>query len=189
MHEIPAGRLRQVNRTPVNPQGDYVLYWMIAARRPHFNFALERAVEQARALGKGLVVLEALRCAYPWACDRLHAFVLEGMADERRRLRPHRRALPPLPGADRRRGQGPARGPGGARLPGGHRRLPGVLPAAHGGGGRGPSSPVRLEEVDGNGLLPLSATDRVVPLGLRLPALPAAGAPRRTSRTSRPPTR
>jgi deoxyribodipyrimidine photo-lyase len=26
-------------------------------------------------------VLEALRCDYPWASDRLHQFVLGGMAD------------------------------------------------------------------------------------------------------------
>ena len=38
-------------------------------------------------LGKPLVILEALRAGYPWASDRLHRFVLDGMADTARRLR------------------------------------------------------------------------------------------------------
>ena len=50
------------------------------ARRPGWNFALQRAVEWAERLGKPLVVLEALRCDYPWACDRFHRFILDGMA-------------------------------------------------------------------------------------------------------------
>lgn len=61
----------------------YVLYWMIAARRTRSNFALDRAIECAGMLGKPLVVLDALRADYPWASDRLHRFVIEGMADVR----------------------------------------------------------------------------------------------------------
>ena len=45
------------------------------------SFALDRAVGWARELGKPLVILEALRVGYPWASDRLHRFVLDGMAD------------------------------------------------------------------------------------------------------------
>lgn len=78
---IPASRLRTVNVAPINPRGAYVLYWMIAARRVHWNFSLEYAVHQALALNKPLVILEALRCDYPWASARLHRFILEGMAD------------------------------------------------------------------------------------------------------------
>jgi deoxyribodipyrimidine photo-lyase len=40
--------------------GDYVLYWMTAFRRTTYNFALQRAVEQANELGKPLLVFEAL---------------------------------------------------------------------------------------------------------------------------------
>jgi deoxyribodipyrimidine photo-lyase len=61
-----------------------VLYWMIAARRASWSFALDHAVAQANALGRPLVVLEALRCGYRWASDRMHAFVLAGMADNAR---------------------------------------------------------------------------------------------------------
>ena len=53
---------------------------MIAARRVHYNFALQRAVEFANELDLPLIVLEALRCDYPWASDRLHTFVLQGMS-------------------------------------------------------------------------------------------------------------
>ena len=53
---------------------------MITARRVRSNFALQRAVELANELRLPLIVLEALRCDYPWANDRLHTFVLEGMA-------------------------------------------------------------------------------------------------------------
>ncbi len=64
--------------------GDFVLYWMVAARRLRWNFALDRAVEWALDLGKPLVILEALRTGYPWASDRLHRFILDGMADNAR---------------------------------------------------------------------------------------------------------
>ena len=39
-----------------------------------------------RKLRKPLVVLEALRCDYPWASDRIHQFVLDGMAENACRL-------------------------------------------------------------------------------------------------------
>ena len=77
---VKSVRIRAVNDRPINSAGNYVLYWMIAARRANHNFALERAAAESRRLGKPLVVLEALRCDYPHASDRLHAFVLQGMA-------------------------------------------------------------------------------------------------------------
>src|SRR5512140_1248706 len=81
--KIPALRLRDVNGAPPRPAGKYVLYWMVAARRAAHSFALDRAVSRARALGKGLVVLEALRADHPYASDRLHRFILQGMAVQR----------------------------------------------------------------------------------------------------------
>ena len=83
---VPAVRIRLANAAPLRPGADYVLYWMTGARRTHYNFALERAIEWARALGRPLVVLEALRVAYPWANDRLHTFILQGMGDNARRF-------------------------------------------------------------------------------------------------------
>jgi deoxyribodipyrimidine photo-lyase len=83
---VPDIRIQVLNAGPVDGQGDFVLYWMIAYRRVSWNFALQRAVQWARELNKPLVVLEALRCGYPWASDRLHRFVLDGMADNARVL-------------------------------------------------------------------------------------------------------
>src|SRR5689334_15163945 len=78
---VPASRIRACNRAPLRDQGEFVLYWMIAAQRARDNFALQRAIEHARALQKPLVVFEPLRSDYPWASDRLHRFVLDGMRD------------------------------------------------------------------------------------------------------------
>lgn len=64
--------------------GDYVLYWMTAARRPFANFALQRAVSWANELSLPLVVFEPLRLTYPWASERLHRFVIDGMLDNAR---------------------------------------------------------------------------------------------------------
>jgi deoxyribodipyrimidine photo-lyase len=76
---VPAERVRVRNAAPVRPDGDYVLYWMVAERRLSWSFALDHAVALALELQKPLVILEALRVDYPWASDRLHTFVLEGM--------------------------------------------------------------------------------------------------------------
>lgn len=81
MPEIPELRIKTLNETSVNESGEFVLYWMVANRRMHWNYSLDRAVEWATKLGKPLVVLEALRCDYRWASDRLHWFVIQGMAD------------------------------------------------------------------------------------------------------------
>jgi deoxyribodipyrimidine photo-lyase len=54
---------------------------MIANRRTRYNFALDRALEHCRELKKPLLILEALRTDYTWASDRLHRFVIDGMAD------------------------------------------------------------------------------------------------------------
>ena len=78
---VPAIRIRNCNEAPILDRHRYVLYWMIANRRLSYNFSLDRALEHCRALRKPLVILEALRCGYPWASDRLHRFVIDGMAD------------------------------------------------------------------------------------------------------------
>lgn len=83
---VAQNRIRQANQAEVRPDGACVLYWMIAFRRLRYNHALQRAVDWARKLRRPLVILEALRCDYPWASERLHAFVLEGMEDNARRL-------------------------------------------------------------------------------------------------------
>jgi len=157
---VPEIRISKLNSAPLQPEGDFVLYWMIAFRRTRWNFALDRAIEWARKLGKPLLILEALRCDYRWACERFHRFVLDGMAEKLRRLSANAgvRYYPyvePAPGQSRG-----LLGALAARsclvvtddypcffLP----RM--VHLAAR-------AIPVRLESVDSNGLLPLRAADR-----------------------------
>ncbi|MCA9546704.1 MAG: deoxyribodipyrimidine photolyase, partial [Myxococcales bacterium] len=99
----PADRLTVLNDAPVRGGGDYVLYWMVAQRRSRHNWALELALAEARRLDRPLVVLEALRVDYPWASDRIHSFVIEGMAETSRAFEAagirHLAYLEPEPGA------------------------------------------------------------------------------------------
>src|SRR5690348_15918338 len=81
-------RVRSANSAPIRADRHFVLYWMIAARRTSWNFALDRAIAHAAALGKPLVVFEALEVDYPWASERLHRFVLDGMRDNAAAFRP-----------------------------------------------------------------------------------------------------
>ncbi|SRR6056297_1496865 len=78
---IPKLRHHDANEHSVRPDGDYVLYWMIAFRRTRFNFALQHAVDRANRCGKPLLIFEPLRTRYRWASDRIHRFIIEGMAD------------------------------------------------------------------------------------------------------------
>jgi deoxyribodipyrimidine photo-lyase len=133
---------------------------MTAFRRLSRNFALDRAVERARELGKPLLIFEAIRCGYRWASDRFHKFVLDGMAEHARALSgsgigyfPY---VEPLDGA----------GSGLLEALAAHACLvvaddapifflPRMLAVAAG------RSTVRMEAVDSNGLLPLRAADKV----------------------------
>jgi deoxyribodipyrimidine photo-lyase len=74
-------RITHANDRPVRVKGDHVLYWMIAARRSTFSFALDHALALAKQVERPLLVLEALRAGYRWASDRHHRFVIDGMAD------------------------------------------------------------------------------------------------------------
>jgi deoxyribodipyrimidine photo-lyase len=83
---VPAERLRAANEAPVRRDGAYVLLWATAFRRTSWSFTLDRAVEWSRELSRPVLVLEALRAGHPFASARLHAFVLQGMADNARTL-------------------------------------------------------------------------------------------------------
>ncbi|WP_437973869.1 deoxyribodipyrimidine photolyase [Sorangium sp. So ce295] len=157
---VPELRLRTRNAMPVREGGDYVLYWMIASRRTRYNFGLERAIAWSMALDRPLVVLEALRCGYRWASDRIHRFVIDGMADNARRLAAAGVAHHPY--------VEPAEGDGKGLLGALAARACVVvtddypcffLPRMVASAAR--QAPVRLEQVDSNGLLPMRAADRV----------------------------
>ncbi|MGD9159161.1 MAG: hypothetical protein PVG39_12190, partial [Desulfobacteraceae bacterium] len=87
MNYVPDIRIRKGNNSRINPDGDFILYWMIAYRRLTWNYSLDRALERAVELDKPLVVLEALDCDYKWASDRFHGFIIEGMKENGREAR------------------------------------------------------------------------------------------------------
>ncbi len=80
IRDVPSVRVRAENSAPVNTDGEFVLYWMTAFRRTKFNFALQHAANLAMELGKPLIVFEPLQVGYRWASDRLHRFIIDGMA-------------------------------------------------------------------------------------------------------------
>jgi deoxyribodipyrimidine photo-lyase len=159
---IPPLRITAANEAPVRAKGRFVLYWMTAQRRTRFNFALERAVALANELERPLLVLEALRCDYRWASDRHHRFVLDGMADNAKRIGKSRAAyhayVEPAPGEGR--GLVAELAQHACAVVADEwpcfflRGLPERAAA---------ELPVRLESVDGCGLLPLRAADRAYP--------------------------
>ncbi|GJM20747.1 MAG: deoxyribodipyrimidine photo-lyase [Planctomycetota bacterium] len=147
-------RVRTLNGRGHDIDGDYVLYWMVGARRTRHNFALERALSWASEAGRPLIVLEALRVDYRWASARHHAFVIQGMADNRAafadtpvRYWPY---VEPEPGA----GKGLVDALAARAVVVVTDDWPGffVGPMIESVGAR---LPVRTEAVDGNGLLPI----------------------------------
>lgn len=155
---IPRERVRQSGR-PLRPDGAYVLYWMIAARRLSYSFALDRALEHAKALGLPLRIFEPLRVDYPHAARRLHAFVLQGMAEHRAALEGGPIGYLPYvePSVGAGKGLLEALAKGAAvvvtdDVPGFF--LPRMVEAA------AAKLPVLLEAVDGDGLLPLASAPK-----------------------------
>ena len=77
-------RVVQLNDKAVNQKAAYVLYWMQMYKRTTHNHALTYAIERANELKLPLVVYEGLKYYYPWASDRLHTFILEGVEEKRK---------------------------------------------------------------------------------------------------------
>jgi deoxyribodipyrimidine photo-lyase len=76
-------RVVQLNDAEPNPRARYVLYWMQMFKRVDDNHALIFAIRKANELKLPLVVYEGLKYYYPWANDRLHTFILEGVEEKR----------------------------------------------------------------------------------------------------------
>ena len=156
---VPGIRIARLNAATPRRKAKYVLYWMVSARRTRFNFGLDRALEHAASLGLPLIVLEALRVGYPWASDRFHRFVIEGMVDNAARFAKSPAHYYPFVEAAPGKGRG---------LLGALAKHAAVvvsddfpcffLPRMQRAAAARLSVP--LEVVDSNGLLPLRATDR-----------------------------
>ncbi len=80
-------RVRKLNQKAVQPDGQYVLYRMTRNRRVEGNHALAYAAGMANHLDLPLVVSESLCAGGPFANDRRHTFVLEGIGETAKRLR------------------------------------------------------------------------------------------------------
>ncbi len=156
---VPSIRVDSLNFAPPRADGEYVLYWMIAARRPHSNYALSRAIELAREHQVGVIVLEPLRCDYPWASDRLHRFVIQGMIDNREAFADSPVRYYPYVEPTKRAGKGllealAARAVAVVTDEFPCFFLPRMMDAA------GARIRVQFEQVDNSGLLPLHAPER-----------------------------
>lgn len=79
-----SGRINQLNNSAENTKGRYVLYWMQMFKRASKNYALNFAIQMANDRGLPLVVYEGLKYYYPWANDRIHTFILEGVEEKRK---------------------------------------------------------------------------------------------------------
>lgn len=79
-------RLHWLKKDPVNPRGEYVLYWMNVDQRVEDNPALTWALGKANEKELPLVVGFNLWERYPEANERHFAFLLEGLAETARVL-------------------------------------------------------------------------------------------------------
>jgi len=79
--DIQNERIQVLNDTPVNEDGDYVLYWMQQSQRPEDNPALERAAQLANDHDRPLLVVFGLMDDYPEANLRHYTFMLEGLRE------------------------------------------------------------------------------------------------------------
>jgi len=84
---VPSDRVRKLNLAETRNDRRYVLYWAQMNRRVESNHALAFAVDLANRLSLPVVFYEGLTCSYPYANDRLHTFLLEGVPATARRLR------------------------------------------------------------------------------------------------------
>ncbi len=79
-------RVQLLNEKPADPKGRFILYWMQMFKRTSYNHALSFAISEANARNLPLVVYEGLKFYYPWASDRIHAFILEGVEEKRQQF-------------------------------------------------------------------------------------------------------
>lgn len=76
-------RTTRLNDVPEPGEARYVLYWMQVFKRATHNHALNFAIHAANERKLPLVVYEGLKYYYPWASDRLHTYILEGVAEKK----------------------------------------------------------------------------------------------------------
>ena len=70
-----------LNEKRLQPDGEFVLYWMQTTQRMQDNWALRLATLEADRIGKPLLIHHGLDPHYTYASDRFHAFVMQGARD------------------------------------------------------------------------------------------------------------
>ena len=66
-----------LNEKRLQPEGEYVLYWMQSTHRFEDNWALRFAVREADRLNRPLLIHQGLDPTYEHANDRIHTFILQ----------------------------------------------------------------------------------------------------------------
>ncbi len=69
-------RAAPLNDLRIQPEGEFVLYWMQSTQRLEENWALRYATLEADRLGKPLIIYQGLNPHYEHANDRTHAMIL-----------------------------------------------------------------------------------------------------------------
>ena len=70
-----------LNEKRLQPDGDFILYWMQSTQRLDDNWALRLATLEADRIGKPLLIHHGLDPHYTHASARFHAFVMQGARD------------------------------------------------------------------------------------------------------------
>jgi len=78
---VPPERICRLNDQPERSGADFVLYWIQMYHRAEQNWALTTAIEAANRLGLPLIAYHGLGHTYPHANDRIHRFILDGVAE------------------------------------------------------------------------------------------------------------
>ena len=71
-------RVLPLNEKRLQPDGDYILYWMQNTQRFEDNWALRFATIEADRVGKPLLVHQGLDPTIPYASARFHGFIMQG---------------------------------------------------------------------------------------------------------------
>jgi deoxyribodipyrimidine photo-lyase len=74
-------RSAPLNGLRLQPEGEFVLYWMQSTQRLEENWALRLASLEADRLGKPLVIYQGLNPHYEHASDRIHAMIAGNAAE------------------------------------------------------------------------------------------------------------
>jgi deoxyribodipyrimidine photo-lyase len=83
---ILKNRLKNLNDQDLINENDYLVYWMQASQRIHYNHALYKAITLSNKIKKPLVVYFVITDNFPEANARHYHFMLEGILEVKKSL-------------------------------------------------------------------------------------------------------